>query len=67
MCGQGLDPGEDDDLDRCVRQCVTVPAKIQQLHIAIEEEWTNIQQATVNSVRKRCVALQEANGGHTRY
>ncbi|KAL0199761.1 hypothetical protein M9458_002948, partial [Cirrhinus mrigala] len=32
---------------------------------------TNIPQATINnlinSMRKRCVALREANGGHTRY
>ncbi len=38
---------------------------------AIEEEWTNIPQATINnlinSMRRRCVALREANGGHTRY
>ncbi|ROL52432.1 hypothetical protein DPX16_6116 [Anabarilius grahami] len=48
-----------------------VPANIQQLRTAIEEEWTNIQQATINnlinSMRRRCVALREANGGHTRY
>ncbi len=60
-----------DALDRRIRQLVPVPANIQQLHIAIEEEWTNIQQATinnlVNSMRRRCVALREANGGYTRY
>ncbi len=48
---------------------VPVPANIQQLLSAIEE-WTNIQQATINnlknSMRRRCVALREANGGHTR-
>ncbi len=53
------------------RQRVPVPANIQQLCTAIEEEWTNIQQATINnlinSMRRRCVALREANGGHTRY
>ncbi len=51
--------------------CVPVPANIQQLRTAIEEEWTNIPQATINnlinSMRRRCVALREANGGHTRY
>ncbi len=44
-----------------------VPANIQQLCTAIEEEWTNIPQATINnlinSMRRRCVALREANGG----
>ncbi len=48
-----------------VRQCVPVPANIQQLRTA------NIPQATINnpinSMRRRCVALHEANGGHTRY
>ncbi len=60
-----------DALDRRIRQCVPVPANIQQLRTAIEEEWTNIPQATINnlinSMRRRCVALREANGGHTRY
>ncbi len=60
-----------DALDRCIRQRVPVPANIQQLHTAIEEEWSNISQATINnlinSMRSRCVALREANGGHTRY
>jgi hypothetical protein len=39
--------------------------------IAIEEEWDNILQATINSLinsmRRRYVALHEENGGHTRY
>ncbi len=57
-----------DALDRRIRQRVSVPANIQQLCTAIEEEWTNIPQATINnlinSMRRRCVALR---GGHTRY
>ncbi len=60
-----------DALDRRIRQRVPVPANIQQLRTAIEEEWTNIPQATINnlinSMQRRCVALHEANGGHTRY
>jgi hypothetical protein len=55
-----------DALDR-----VQVPANIQQLLTAIEEVWENIPQATINSlfnsIRRRCVALHEANGGQTRY
>ncbi len=39
-----------DALDRRLRQCVPVPANIQQLHTAIEEEWTNITQATINNL-----------------
>ncbi len=60
-----------DALDRRIWQRVPVPANIQQLHTAIEEEWTNIPQATIsnliNSMWRRCVALRVANGGHTRY
>ncbi len=60
-----------DALDQCIRQRVPVPANIQQLCTAIVEEWTNIPQATINnlinSMWMRCVALREANGGHTRY
>ena len=39
-----------DALDRCVRQRVPVPANIQQLCTAIEEEWDNVPQATINSM-----------------
>ncbi|KAL0160146.1 hypothetical protein M9458_043871, partial [Cirrhinus mrigala] len=60
-----------DALDWRIRQRVPVPANIQQLRTAIKEEWTNIPQATINnlinSVQRRCVALREAHGGHTRY
>ena len=60
-----------DVLDRCVRQRVPVPANVPQLRVALTEEWNNIPQATindlVNSMRRRCVALRDANGGHTRY
>ncbi len=58
-----------DALDRRIRQCVPVPANIQQLHTAIEEKWANIPQATINNLinSMRSVALHEANGGHTRY
>ena len=39
-----------DALDRRVRQCVPVPANIQQLCTAIEEEWDKIPEATINSL-----------------
>ncbi len=49
---------------------VLVPDNIQQIYTAIEEEWTNITQTTINnlinSMWRRCVALREANGGHSR-
>ena len=60
-----------DAVDGRVRQCVPVPTNIQQLGTAIEQEWENIPQATINSLinsmRRRCVTLHEANGGHTRH
>ena len=60
-----------DALDQRVQQRVPGPANIKQLRTAIEEEWDNIPQATINSLinsmRWRCVALHEANCGHTRY
>uniref|UniRef100_A0A3P9KLZ0 Tc1-like transposase DDE domain-containing protein n=1 Tax=Oryzias latipes TaxID=8090 RepID=A0A3P9KLZ0_ORYLA len=38
-----------DALDRRIQQRVPVPANIQQLRTAIEEEWTNIPQATIET------------------
>jgi hypothetical protein len=52
-------------------QRVPVPANTHPLCPAIEEEKDNIPQSTINSMMnfiwRRCVALLEANGGHTRY
>ncbi len=39
-----------DALDRRIRQRVPVPANIQQLRTAIEKEWTNMPQATINNL-----------------
>ncbi|KAL0160078.1 hypothetical protein M9458_043803, partial [Cirrhinus mrigala] len=39
-----------DALDQHIRQRVPVPANIQQLRTAIEEEWTNSPQATINNL-----------------
>lgn len=39
-----------DTLDRQVRQQVPTPANVQQLCIAIEEEWMDIPQAAINSL-----------------
>jgi hypothetical protein len=41
--------------DALDRQHVPVPADIQQLPTAIEEEWHNIPQATINSLRQMVV------------
>ena len=37
-----------DAINRPARQSAPVPANIQHLHIAIEDEWDNIPQATIN-------------------
>ncbi len=39
-----------DALDQRIRQRVPVPANIQHLHTAVEEEWTNITQPTINNL-----------------
>jgi hypothetical protein len=39
-----------DALDKRVRQCIPVHTNTQQLRTAIEEEWDNIPQATINSL-----------------
>ena len=52
-----------DALVRRVKQRVPVPANIQQLCTAIEKEWDNIPQTTINSLinsmRRRCVTLYD--------
>ena len=39
-----------DALDQYVRQRVPVPANLQQLRTAIEEEWDDIPRAPINSL-----------------
>ncbi len=55
-----------DALDRRIRQRVPVSANIQQLRTAIDEEWTNIQQAMawpfiVASLRHTCAIIMLSN------
>jgi hypothetical protein len=49
-----------DDLDLHVWECVPVPANIQQLHTALEEEWVDIpghnQQPDQLYVKEKCHA-----------
>jgi hypothetical protein len=53
--------------DALDRQRVPIPTNIQQICTAIEEERDSILQATINSLinsmRRRCITLHEANGG----
>ena len=47
------------------------PINRQQLAMALQEEWNNITQdqiqRLIRSMRRRCQATLDANGGHTRY
>ena len=60
-----------DTLGRAVRRRVHQPANVRQLRIALREEWTNIPrheiQRLISSMRRRCTAVRDAHGGHTRY
>jgi hypothetical protein len=46
-----------DALDQRVRQHAPVPSNIQQLRTAIEKEWNNIPQATINSLKSNQIVL----------
>ncbi len=50
-----------DALDRRIGQRVPVPANIQQLRTAIEEEWTNIPQATINNCVRQMVVTPDTD------
>ena len=60
-----------DELGRRVRRRVNPPESIDQLQRALTDEWNNIPQAFVmrliGSMRRRCLAVINARGGHTRY
>jgi transposase len=60
-----------DELGRRVRRRVNPPEFIDQLQRALTDEWNNIPQAFVmrliGSMRRRCLAVINARGGHTRY
>lgn len=60
-----------DELDRCVRQRQPAPQSLQQLVDALKAEWTNIPQQVIrnltSSMGRRCQAVIDTHGGHTRY
>ena len=60
-----------DEMDRRVRRRQPPPQSTQQLHNALLEEWNNIPQGfiqlLIGSMRRRCQAVVNARGGHTRY
>ena len=60
-----------DNLDTRVRQRQNPPGNVNELRDALQEEWINIPQAQINnlihSMRRRCQAVSNARGGHTRF
>ena len=57
--------------DRSVRARAIHPRNVSKLAGALVEEWGNISQQElanlVQSMRRRCIAVLNAAGGHTRY
>lgn len=60
-----------DELKRRVRQRQHPPTNLRELREAVVQEWQNIPQRSVRllvrSMRRRCQAVIDARGGHTRY
>jgi len=60
-----------DELGRRLRRRLTRPETLQYLENAIIEEWANIPvdvlARNIQSMRRRCRAVINANGGHTGY
>jgi transposase len=60
-----------DLLDRRVRARAIPPRNVWELAVALVEEWGNISPQElanlVQSMRRRCTAVLNAAGGHTRY
>ena len=60
-----------DELGRRIRRRVNPPESIDQLHRALTDEWNNITQlfvmCLIRSMRRRCLAVINGRGGHTRY
>jgi hypothetical protein len=58
-------------MDQRVRARANAPRNVRELAGALVEEWGNISQQElanlVPSMRRRCTAVLNAAGGHTRY
>ena len=57
-----------DVLDQAARRRHPLSANNEQLHLAHQEEWEDIPQATIDNLmmfmRRRCAAVRQAHGGH---
>lgn len=60
-----------DELGRRVRHRVNPPQTLRQLERALVEEWRRIPMRTIRrltrSMSRRCQAVIDARGAHTRY
>ena len=62
-----------DELDRCVRARPNQPTNLPQYQPTLLQDWNNLPNNIVclymyiRSMRKRCRAVINSNGGHTRY
>ena len=60
-----------DELDRRVRERQPAPQSLQQLVVALQAEWAHIPQQVIrnltSSMGRRCQAVIDTRGGHTRY
>ena len=58
-------------MERALQGRPTPPVNEVQLWQAVQEEWANINMFDVRrlvlSMRRRCLSLVQATGGHTRY
>ena len=72
-CSPDLNPIEQswDELDRRVRQQVNPPQTLGDIERVLVEKWRYLPQAVftnvLRSMRRRCVAVRDARGGHNRY
>ena len=60
-----------DELDRRLRVRIVPPATADELFAVLQEDWETIPRQTIQhliaSMPRRCRAVIQANGGHTRY
>lgn len=60
-----------DNLDQHVRRRPSPPSNVNELTQALIQEWNNIPQTEINTLvgfmRTRCLAVLDAECGHTRY
>ena len=60
-----------DEMERRLRHLPNQPVTLAEMGLALIRIWNNIPQAFFNnlvgSMRRRCQACINANGGHTRY